>query len=659
MSFLRRSSFALVACVTCLSSGLALGGCAPEGADQERAESSDQDFSSREAVQLDFEMDGEVFTDSSWNPKQTIQDQFLFTIGHLNFDRSVGRLDRLVLTNVQSAAAPGGGYRISYHAKMPVGWGKKTAVPASYAFTLPRTVSFAGLESFTSKYKTTCIDFGAHDVDAGSMWYYYRPKASGCSIDPADVVTFTASVATSTENTTGKYPEYHRVWEDNELKVVAIFGKYEKTGTTSADAGIAAYNAFLTMMRTKLGALSLTTEPASIPSGPGISMPDVVFHATLADGKKVTVNALLVDEVSSAGESFYTRYESLSASADLIAYNGHAGLGQNVRALANRGRFVSGKYLMLFMNGCDTFAYVDGSLAQKRAPLNPDDVSGTKYMDIITNAMPSYFHEDAPATSALLDGLMSTAQPRTFEQMFASIDRTQVVLVTGEEDNAFTPGMPIGPGGDGGGGGGDLYSREESGAVTKGQEASYETPELPAGKYTVSIAHDAALPGGDADLYVKAGSAPTLSVYDCRPYQGGSVEQCSVTLAAPAKIYAKVIGYAARSNAYKLSIKQLAAPAPGAWTGLNESATVTKNEEKRYETPSLPAGSYTFQLAGGGDADLYVRRGTAPTTAAYDCRPYKSGSAESCTVTLAEPAVVHVMVRGYAASSAFTLTARP
>ena len=330
---------------------------------------------------------------------------------------------------------------------------------------------------------------------------------------------------------------------------MAIFGKYEKSGTTSADAGISAYNAFVSTMRSTLGALSLTTEPATIPAGPGISAPDTVLHATLADGKKVTVNALLVDEVSSAGEAFYTRYESLSAAADIIAYNGHAGLGQNVGALANRGRFVPGKYLMLFMNGCDTFAYVDGSLAHKRAALNPDDPTGTKYMDIVTNAMPAYFQQDAPATTALIKGLMGHATPMTYEQIFTSIDSSQVVLVTGEEDNVFTPGMPIGPGGGGGGG--------------------------------------------------------------------------------------------------------------GHWTGLDESGTVVKAEEKRFATPQLPAGSYTFALAGTGDADLYVKRGTAPSTTSFDCRPYKAGTAETCAVTLSLPGVIHVMVRGYAASSTFTLTARP
>ena len=538
---LRRPSIAFLAC-------LAFTACAnnpvpDEGG--EKAESSDEEFASRESVQLDFEFDGELTSDSSFNPKQAIQDQFLYTIGHLNWDRSVGRLDRLVLSNVKTSAQADG-FRVTYHAKMPVAWGKKNAVPASYAFTLPRSVTFSGLESFTSKYKASCVDFGAHEVDSGSMWYYFRPQTSGCTLPATDVVKLNATVTRSTENTTGKYPEYHRVWEDNELKVVAIFGKYEKSGTTSADAGIDAYNTFAAQMKSTLGPLQLTTEPANVAPQPGVSAPDITFRATLADGKKVTVNALLVDEISSAPESFYTRYEALSASADVIAYNGHAGLGQNVRALANRGRFVPGKYLMLFMNGCDTFAYVDGSLAQKRALLNPDDVAGTKYMDIITNAMPAYFHSDSPATTALITGLMSTGAPKTYEQMFSSIDTAQVVLVTGEEDNAFVPGTPIGPGGGGG----------------------------------------------------------------------------------------------------------------GAWAGINESGSVAKAVEKRWQTPALAAGSYTFSITGTGDADLYVKRGSAPTTTSYDCRPYKGGSAETCTVTLAAPAPIHVMVRGYAAASTFTLVGK-
>jgi hypothetical protein len=620
------------------------------------AESTDQDFSSREAVQLDFELDGELVTDSTFNAKAKIQDQFLYTIGHLNGDRSVGRLDKLTLTNVQTATQADGTVKVTYHAKLPVAWGKKNAVPSSYSFTLPKNVSFSGLESFTTKYKESCVDFSAHDVDSGSMWYYYRPRKSGCTLDAGDVLDFTASVTTSTQNTSGKYPEYHKVWEDNQLRVVAIFGKNEE-GATTSDAGISAFNSFVRSMRTTLASYNPTTEPANLATDPGAATPDVTFNAQIGNGKSVSITALLVDKVSTAPQSFYTRYNGLSTNADLIMYNGHAGLGQNVRALANQGTFVAGKYLLLFMNGCDTFAYVDGSLAQKRRSLNPDDnADGTKYLDIVTNGMPSYFHSNATASTALIKGLLSISQPQTFEQIFSSIDQQQVVLVTGEEDNAFTPGMPIGGGG--GGGGGTGYTRDESGSVTRAQEVSYETPELPAGRYSITMAHDPASPGGDADLYVKAGSAPTSTSYDCRPYANGSAEECLVTLATPAKIYAKVVGYANQASAFKLAWRTLAAPQPGSWTGMNESGTVAKNEEKRYETASLPAGRYTFTLSGDGDADLYVKKGSAPSTTSYDCRPYIGGSSETCTIELTAPSAIHVMVRGYAASSTFQLAGR-
>jgi hypothetical protein len=298
-----RSSLFLVSC-------LAFAGCTEQtttltsGPAGDLA-SAEQPFSSRDSVQLDFEFDGELISEYNFSPRQTIQDQFLYTIGHLNFDRSVGRLDRLVISNIQTSAQADGSYRITYHAKLPVAWGRKSRIPTSYEFTLPKFVGYTGLEEFTTKYRETCVDSAAHDVEAGSMWYYYRPQKRGCGIVADDVIKMTASVVRSTENTTGKYPEYQKVWEDDELNVVAIFGKYEKTGTTAADAGIDAFNTFAAQMQRTLGGLGLVTEPATIPSQPGIAAADLTFRAQLADGKTVVVHSLLVDEISSAPEAFY------------------------------------------------------------------------------------------------------------------------------------------------------------------------------------------------------------------------------------------------------------------------------------------------------------------------------------------------------------------
>jgi hypothetical protein len=72
----------------------------------------------------------------------------------------------------------------------------------------------------------------------------------------------------------------------------------------------------------------------------------------------------------------------------------------------------------------------------------------------------------------------------------------------------------------------------------------------------------------------------------------------------------------------------------------------------------VAAGTYQFDITGSGDADLYVRVGAAPTTTKYDCRPYKTGSNESCSVTIAQPTTIGVMVRGYATTSDYALVGK-
>jgi hypothetical protein len=534
---------------------LALAGCAADSAPD--TQTDEGAFSSNQATLLDFDFDAELSTDSSWNDQQTIQDQLLYTIGHLNADKSVGRLDNLVLSNVQRTEA-NGKIRITYHAKLPVAWGSKTNLPSTYQLALPKDVSSAGLSAFTEKHKHSCVDWGAHEVDTGSMWYYFRPRQSGCDITDQEVVKVTATAVRSTQNTTSKYPEYHQVWQDNRLEVVAIFGKYE-ANATSGDAGIDGFNAYVSMMKRELRAITQTVSsvPENVGDAPGPTTGDVTFEATLPDGKVVKVTALLVDAITQVPPGFDARYESLTPTADVIAYNGHAGLGQNVRALARKGKWVAKKYQLFFMNGCDTFAYVDGSLAQTRAALNPDDPTGTKYMEFVTNAMPSFFSSMPAASTALMKGLLSYSAPKTYDQIFENIDRSEVVLVTGEEDNVFQPGMAIGtPGGGGGGnpggGGGGaapFTPFAESGSIARAAEKAYAY-DVPAGTYTIELSGD-----GDADLYVKKNAAASSRSYDCRPYQSGSAEKCTVTFTEAGKLNVMVRGYAATSS-YKVAGKK-------------------------------------------------------------------------------------------------------
>ncbi len=138
----------------------------------------------------------------------------------------------------------------------------------------------------------------------------------------------------------------------------------------------------------------------------------------------------------------------------------------------------------------------------------------------------------------------------TYDQMFANIDRNEVVLVTGEEDNVFQPGMPIGKPVVGGGGGGATFKGfEEAGTLARNVEKA-SSFDVPAGTYVIELTGD-----GDADLYVRKGTAPTQKLFDCRPFANGSKEKCTVTFSDPGKLNVMVRGFAATST-YKLVGKQ-------------------------------------------------------------------------------------------------------
>ena len=77
-------------------------------------------------------------------------------------------------------------------------------------------------------------------------------------------------------------------------------------------------------------------------------------------------------------------------------------------------------------------------------------------------------------------------------------------------------------------------------------------------------------------------------------------------------------------------------------------------------TVAIPAGARNLVIAisgGTGDADLYVKFGSAPTTSSYNCRPYLNGNNESCSFSTPSTGTYYVMVRGYSSYSGVTLKA--
>lgn len=182
---------------------------------------------------------------------------------------------------------------------------------------------------------------------------------------------------------------------------------------------------------------------------------------------------------------------------------------------------------------------------------------------------------------------------------------------------------------------------------------------VPAGATNLSVNMSGG--SGDADLYLRFGSAPTTSSYDCRPYRYGNNESCTVAAPSAGTYYVRIRGYQPYSGVSLVASYD--APASGnvlqngvPVTGLSATAG---NWTQTY-TFNVPAGATNLRIetyGGSGDSDMYVRIGSEPTTSQYDCRPYRAGNSEACVASSASPGVYYVRMRAYQSFSGLTLKA--
>ena len=217
-------------------------------------------------------------------------------------------------------------------------------------------------------------------------------------------------------------------------------------------------------------------------------------------------------------------------------------------------------------------------------------------------------------------------------------------------------GAPTGGGTDGGMGGTD-------GGTNQTVEETFDSnvaqgAEVPFGPFDVapdSVLKVTMTGTGDADLYVRVQSAPTSTLYDCRPYTSHSNEECNLNIGSfQNKAYVMVRGYTAAN--IHLVVKYVKASSGGTDAGTKEKlqtyeGTVGLNEFRQLgSVPVTPGTNFVVRLTteGTSDLDLYVKFGSPPSFTSYDCRPYRNGGNELCYgVVPAGAKMLHTAVHGF------------
>ncbi|MCB1598634.1 MAG: S8 family serine peptidase [Xanthomonadales bacterium] len=94
---------------------------------------------------------------------------------------------------------------------------------------------------------------------------------------------------------------------------------------------------------------------------------------------------------------------------------------------------------------------------------------------------------------------------------------------------------------------------------------------VPSGSTNLNIATTNA--SGDVDLYVRYGSAPSLTSYDCRPYTGSGNETCTFAAPSAGTYYIRVYGYATGTVNFTLTANWTAGGGGGTQPSFFENQT--------------------------------------------------------------------------------------
>lgn len=402
-------------------------------------------YDSAHAIMVDAKIEEGILLSKQADPnsaKRAIEGQLYFLVGQLNGHDGVVEMGQASIELKTITLQENGEFQIIYSADLLLAWPRETAIPKNFQALLPIYSDTQGLLDFFRKYggksysDSNCMDWSAHDVTYDMFWYYYRPQNYGCALrDPnqeqnEDLASFNLSLKLSEKNTSKKAPEYSKIWEDGKLEVIVIIALDKGVHPTSTDVGLSSYKNLHRDMFLKFG----TPTESSLPQDQEPTLKDtaLTYRWQWADGKELIVRSFLIPGILYYNPEFSSQYNIHTQKADLVAYNGHSGLGANIRALARLGTFSKGQYQIYFINGCDTFAYLDKALTLTHELVNPGEM-GTKYLDLITNAMPAFFHHMSLSTLHLTKSLLESKL--NYRQILTDIPQIQRAVVSGEEDN--------------------------------------------------------------------------------------------------------------------------------------------------------------------------------------------------------------------------------
>lgn len=114
---------------------------------------------------------------------------------------------------------------------------------------------------------------------------------------------------------------------------------------------------------------------------------------------------------------------------------------------------------------------------------------------------------------------------------------------------------------------------------------------------------------------------------------------------------AHALKFARLAAAYAVELGSDGASVPTTDKTETFTGSLTRGQQKTFGPFKAGVGNFSAGTTGSGDVDLYVRKGSVPTTSSYSCKSDGSTATENCALSITANGDVYVLLNGYSASS--------
>lgn len=226
----------------------------------------------------------------------------------------------------------------------------------------------------------SCADYNSHiDLSQSVYWYLWNPDKYSCELDTQ---TMTLTVTDVLPRNEESYPEYDKLWADNKLEVVVVFGKLDD-GDVADDynwANVEKLGEWLTEADFE--------QAADAPLGNR--------YVKISGDKSIVVDIYGPDLFHSVAD--YSRLDNWQTAVrehEVVMYNGHSVLGSG---MAFERADYPDHYQIFQVGSCLSYEYYVRPILEGKGDWSA--------VDVISNVEPTYYSENLPLTSTMLAKLI-------------------------------------------------------------------------------------------------------------------------------------------------------------------------------------------------------------------------------------------------------------